>query len=177
MKYTEKVHSTVMNAVKEMQKLDKLKADAQKNFAGDRLKTELETIFKQREQVRQDAQATVEACRAAYKAAVEKGTELDGSMLTDDAKILSSGIVLSAHQFSALVEKHRNNPLMTGLLKQYQNKHEGLYVDFVPSADAKITEFNSFCNTARSVLYNENGMQTAFFESGRCTPGICTENE
>lgn len=177
MKFTEKVHSTVMNAVKEMQRLDKLKEDAQKNFAGDRLTTELETIFRQYEQVRLNALEVIEHCRSAYKTTVEKGTELDGSMLTDDAKILSSGIVLSDHQFSALVEKHRDNPLMSGLLKQYQNKHPGLYADFVPSADAKISEFNGFCDTAHSVLNNQNGVQAAFFESGRCTPAICTENE
>ena len=90
MKYTEKIHSAVLTAIKAMKQLDAEKAEAQKTFAGDRLNTEMENIFKQREQIRMDTLATIESARSSYAAAVEKATELDGSMLHPDAQILKS---------------------------------------------------------------------------------------
>ncbi|MBQ8823804.1 MAG: hypothetical protein IJZ64_01065, partial [Ruminococcus sp.] len=40
------------------------------------------------------------------------------------------------------VQRHQDNPLMAQLLRNYQQKHEGLYSDYVPDTEQKIKDFD-----------------------------------
>ena len=111
---------------------------------------------------------------AAYKAALEKKTELSGDMLHEDANLLRTpGIKLTQHQFEALVEKHKDNPLMTQLLGAYQGEHPELHCDPVPTLDdlvsAKSSAFDKYVEAAIHTLANPEGMAESFL-SGSYTP-------
>lgn len=78
--------------------LERLKAD------GERVKTYIEDV---REKAHKE---------------YESWGQLDGSKITDDAKLLQNK-GLSVDQFKALAEKYRNNATMTDLLLKYANEH------------------------------------------------------
>ena len=137
-------------------------------------KAELE---KQREAVRMDAAQKLQETGKAYGLAVEKSSEIDSTMLHDDAKLLQLDMKMSAHQFEVLAEKHRDNPLMAQLLQEYSDKHEGLYAGFLPTVAAKINAFDGFVKSAQNTLRTPDSLQAAFFQDGKYTPAVCTESE
>lgn len=131
-----------------------------------------------RNALRMDAMQQIQATRTAYQTAAEQAALVDGSMLHEDAKLLSlDGLTLTPSQFDALVTKHQNNPLMCQLLKDYSTKHEGLYSTPVHTVEDKTTAFNGFTEAANSVLRNPSTIQRGFFQDGAYTPASCTEAE
>ena len=183
MKYTEKVMNTVNGAVAKFGAVSTKTEDVEKQYLENRITGSVysekkEELRREREAVYFDALQQIEATKAAYSSAVERATELSGSMLHEDAALLTTpGLTLTAHQFTALVERHKENPLMVQILKDYSNSHKGLYADFIPGADEKISGFSSFCDAATNCLRSPDSMSAAFFLDGKYTPNYCTEEE
>ena len=99
-------------------------------------------------------------------------------MLHEDAQLLQlKSLDLTPRQFSALVEKHKDNPLMTSLLKGYADTREGLYADYLPGPEEKVNEFNGYADAANNALRSPASMQAALFADGRYTPAACTESD
>lgn len=182
MKYTEKVMKIVKNALTQMEQVSgrieelscRYKAEEISGVDYQAQRVELE---KQRDMVRLDARQQLQDISKAYCASVEQGTEIDSTMLHGDAKLLQLDMKMTAHQFEALVEKHKNNPLMAQLLQEYGDKHEGLYAGFLPTIDGKIGAFEGFVGSAMNTLRTPDSMQAAFFQDGKYIPEICTESE
>lgn len=182
MKYTEKVMEIVKTTLAQMEQITGQIEDLNRRYKAEEIsgmdyqaqKAELE---KQRDMVRLDATQQLQDTGKAYRAAVEQGTEIDSTMLHDDAKLLQLDMKMTAHQFEALVEKHKDNPLMAQLLQEYSDKHEGLYAGFLPTIDGKIGAFEGFVGSAMNTLRMPDSMQSAFFQDGKYIPEICTESE
>ena len=104
-------------------------------------------------------------------------TEISGAMLQDDAKLLQMDLNMTPHQFEVLVEKHQGNPLMTQLLREYSNKHEGLYANFAPTGEDKISAFNDFVGRALNAVREPELLASAMFLDGHGVPQICPEGE
>ena len=131
----------------------------------------------QMEANRLDAAQKLQETGKTYREAVEQGAEIDSTMLHDDAKLLQLDMKMTAHQFEALVEKHKDNPLMAQLLQEYSNKHEGLFAGFLPTVEAKINAFDSFVGSAQNTLRAPDTISAAMFQEGKYTPQFCTESE
>ena len=129
------------------------------------------------EALRLEASRLLQETGKAYCAMVEKTTEIDGTMIHDDAKLLQMDLKMTPHQFEVLVEKHRDNPLMSQLLREYSNKHEGLYASFAPAAGDKIGAFNDFVSAAMDTVRTPDTMSAALFQDGKLVPQACTESE
>ena len=127
MKYTEKVMDTVKDAVVKFGAVSEKAADVEKQYLENRITGSVysekkDELRREREAVYFDALQQIEETKAAYSSAVERATELSGSMLHEDAALLTTpGLTLTAHQFTALVERHKENPLMVQILKDYTN--------------------------------------------------------
>lgn len=182
MKYTEKVMNIVKGALSKMEQITGQSKELDIRFKAEEIsgvdyqaqKAELE---KQLNTARYEANQQLQDTGKAYREAVEQGAEIDSTMLHDDAKLLQMDMKMTAHQFEVLVEKHKDNPLMVQLLQEYSNKHQGLYVGFLPTVDGKISAFDGFVCAAMNTLRTPDSMQAAFFQDGKYTPQFCTESE
>lgn len=137
-------------------------------------------VAAKRAEVKDAARAEIEAAAAAGKAKAETWARLDGSKITDDAKLLQFG--MTPAQFSELAERNRSNGTMITLLAQYgreQNEKTGasLYnhpekhfpVEALPSLEKKIDAYEKFRGYALQLLNN--------VEEHPELPGIISEIE
>lgn len=79
------------------------------------------------DKLKKDRDAALEAIWAAQDAGrseAESWGQLDGSKITDDAKLLDAGAV-NAEQFKSLVRKYQGNATMLTLLGKYAEKQNG----------------------------------------------------
>lgn len=176
MDYTKSVMDTVKTALAEYGKIDDELKRAKARLDAEELGAKgyadlVASLNISRAQVRTEAQQRLAEINLGFREAVEASTEVDASMLDDDAKLLQlPGLNLTARQFTALVEKHKENPLMMQLLGVYQTEHLGLYADHLPSPQNKISDFEDYVGAGVRVLDNPNSMQAAFFLDGHYTP-------
>jgi hypothetical protein len=182
MKYTEKVMNIVRNALSQMGQLSGQIEDLNNRFKAEEIcgkdyQAQKEELERQKETVRMAATQQLQSVGTAYREAVKRGAELDGGMLHEDAKLLQLDMKMTPHQFEALVEKHKDNPLMAQLLQEYSEKHEGLYAGFLPTDDVKINAFDGFVNAAQNTIRTPDSFSSAMFQDGKYTPAICTESE
>ncbi len=182
MKYTEKVMNIVKGALSRMEQISGLIEDLTGRFKAEQIsgvdyaaqKNELE---KQLDTTWLEANQQLQDTGKAYREAVEQGAEIDSTMLHDDAKLLQLDMKMTAHQFEALVEKHKDNPLMAQILQEYSDRHEGLYAGFLPTVEAKINAFDGFVGAAQNTIRTPDSLSAAMFQDGKYTPQICTESE
>ena len=182
MKYTEKVMNIVKNALTQVEQITGQVEELNRRFKAEEIsgkdyQLQKEALEQQKTAVRMDATQKLQDTAGAYRVAVEQGAEIDGTMLHEDAKLLQLDMKMTPHQFEALVNKHKYNPLMVQLLQEYSNKHEGLYAGFLPTADAKINAFNSFIGAAQNTIRTPDSLSSAMFQKGGYIPAACTESE
>ncbi len=181
MKYTEKVQEIVARAVEEL-KACRAHSDElgekyrREEIGGNAYREQLYQIEQKAIDIRTKWNTELEQIRQAYMATVEEGSLVDGSMLHEDAKLLEMGLTLTEWQYTKLVEKHRGNQLMTQLLRQYGERHPGLYADMPASPEIKKSEFNGYINAAKNVVSVPDTMQAALFETGTYIPSAATED-
>lgn len=120
-------------------------------------------VAAKRTEVKDAARAEIEAAAAAGKAKAETWARLDGSKITDDAKLLQFG--MTPAQFSELAARNKNNGTMIALFMQYgreQNEKTGasLYnhpekrypVEALPSLEKKIDAYEKYRGYALQLL-------------------------
>lgn len=180
MKYTEKIMQLVEEmATKQTENFEK-ENNLRHEYQNERITGVVyaERMAELKDQVNAELVKTageIEATRKAYAEAVKAGNIVDGSMLDKDAELLKLPIDLTSDQFNALVDRHRNNPLMCELLRDYQSKRSGKYDCYLPTPEQKISDFSKFCETASSVIKDPNSIQAGFFADGSYTPQSATE--
>lgn len=183
MKYTDRVMNSVNSMMEQFEGISaeekRLKEQyAREEIAGKVFNEKTAELRARREEVRGTILKQIEKARADYQGTVERNGEISASMLHDDAKLLQmEGLNLTKRQFTALVQRHQDNPLMAQLLRNYQQKHEGLYSDYVPDTEQKIKDFDDFASAARATVRDPDTMQAAFFLSGRYTPKYANESD
>lgn len=182
MKYTEKVMGIVKDSLALIEQVKTEREDLKfrhenGEFTDKWFAVKNRELDSKEEELRLEASRLLQEAGKAYCAMVEKTTEIDGAMLHDDAKLLQMDLKMTPHQFEVLVEKHRENPLMSQLLREYSNKHEGLYASFAPTAADKIGAFNDFVGKAMDTVRTPDTMTAALFQDGKCIPQICLEGE
>ena len=127
---------------------------------------ENEKIMAQLQAARQTAEEAITAAQEGGRAEALAWGKLDGSKITDDAKLLQFD--LSPEQFDDLVQKHKNNGTMTTLLHDYGEKMNAKYRENegvtgsmptkvydtwnLPTADRKAEAIDKFSAGARDLL-------------------------
>lgn len=183
MKFTEKVMHIVTGALQQKERLNSQKEALEVQYlqheaiSGQEFKKRTQKLQEQLTDVYANVTQQLQVISSEYGAVVEKSIELDGSMLHEDAKLLQLDLKMTPHQFEALAEKHKENPLMVQLLQEYSDKHEGLYAGWLPTADAKIRAFGDFVTIAGNAIKMPQSLQAAMLFEGKLTPQICTESE
>lgn len=176
MNFQEKVMNTVKTALAQLERLDAEEDAARRKWSNEEIGGKaysalLSDIQSRRDGIRTAACTELRDVQAEHKESVEKATELDASMIDPDAELLRMDeVTLSERQFKALVEKHRSNPLMEKLLRNYQEKHPGLYAEYLPSPEQRVIDFEHFVGAGCRVVHDPHSLQAGLFLEGMYTP-------
>ena len=136
----------------------------------------VEELQRRRDRAVCDANTEVEKIRREHEAAVTAWDALDGSKIDhDDAELLRLCDRMTAPQFQALCDKHRENSVMLKLLADYADRHAdlGLVADRPIDAKTRLSNFNAFAATASRTVKSPNTLSAALFLDGRAdAPGV-----
>lgn len=114
----------------------------------------------------------IEHIRRSHTEAVDKWNELDGSKLSDDAKILEMDIPMNQVQYQQLCDKHKDNSLMLSLLCQYADRHRDsdLYADRPADAATRKSEFDDYATRATNVCREPQSIRAGLFLENNSVP-------
>ena len=177
MNYAEKVMDAVQEALNRFQKISEQKEKLDVRYGAEEIgskgySVELQRLNDQRNAVLFDSRNNIAQIGRDYAAAVnEKANNVDASMLNDDAKLLElSTFNPTQEQFEILVNKNRDNVLVTQMLQSFQEKRPYLSSVYVETPAARISKFDDYTAKALFVLSNPDSLQAAFFLDGKYTP-------
>ncbi len=114
-----------------------------------------EKLYQELSGVRYHAKEQIRSAAAAGRSSAETWGTLNGSDLTDDAKLLQTGLILTQKDFDDLCIRYRNNGSMSRLLAQYAEKQNS---SVIPSDPEKVTETFSDQAALSHVLLTDNLM-------------------
>ena len=97
----------------------------------------IEPLYQDLTAVRYNSKEQIRAAAAEGRLAVDKWGTLNGSDLTDDAKILQAGLTLTQKEFDDLCIRYKNNGSMSRLLAEYAEKQNQRVI---PADPDRITE-------------------------------------
>ena len=184
MRYTERVYALVKNTMKGFERIKNSIKEIDMQRRNDDITDKrhgelLQELRMQKDALMLEAKKAIDEIAEMYRLEVWGNTLVHGEMLSEDAKLLQiEGFTLSPLQFTALVERHRNNPLMMQLLYNYKQKNPKLYTDYFILPDEKINAFNQYVGVASSIVANpDDKMKYAMFLDGYGMKAlkICTE--
>jgi len=96
-----------------------------------------EKLYQELNGIRYKAKEQIRAAGAEGRESADKWGTLNGADLTDDAKILQTGLLLTQKDFDDLCIRYKNNGSMSRLLAQYADKQ---IRTVLPSDPERITE-------------------------------------
>lgn len=88
------------------------------------LQPQLAALHLQLEKAKSGAIEKAVALVDAEIAECERADELDGSQLTDDARLLGVGVKLAEKDLHAILDRNRDNATMTRLVQMYAEQHD-----------------------------------------------------
>lgn len=104
---------------------DKIKSNRYSpKIVQDELKPELTSIRRKREAMREDGVSAVRTRTNEYIAELRKADQLNPDNLTDDIKLLQSGIALSVDDLEMLFDRNAGNSTMQKLITDFAKQHD-----------------------------------------------------
>ncbi len=113
-----RLHKALTDYRKAAQETAERIRNAEQIYQPDAAKGEIERLQAALAAERQKAQNVIQEELTSAEQAAAEWARLDGSEITDDAKLLEYDLI-TPEQFSALAEKYRDNGTMTQLLRNY----------------------------------------------------------
>lgn len=170
MNYQKKVYDTVKSYIESLSALDEKEREINKQVQMETLarvtaEQQREELKAQRSAAYTEAIQEIEHIRRSHSEAVDKWNELDGSKLSDDAKLLEMDIPMNQVQFQQLCTKHKDNSLMLSLLCQYADRHKDsdLYADRPADAATRKAEFDDYAARATNVCREPQSIRAGLF--------------
>lgn len=170
MNYKNRIYDTVTTYMKKLSELDGLEREL---AAQERAETisrvhaaeRREEWEQQRKAAYENTINEIEHIRRSHTEAVDKWNELDGSKLSDDAKLLEMDLPMNQVQFQQLCTKHKDNSLMLSLLCQYADRHKdsNLYADRPADAATRKAEFDDYAARAANVCREPQSIRAGLF--------------
>lgn len=113
--------------------------------------------------------STVNAIADQLRRHLKKWGRMDGTQLTDDAKLFQCGVDFTREQLDELTERYRHNFTMLQLIKKYGDDH-GVIIP-MKTMDERfllIDSFSDFCfylvSDIKHVIFDTGNKQTAEYE-------------
>lgn len=126
------IRSIVNSTIEDLTEFDKQEKNIEDKIRSNRytakavqneLRPELSNIKKNRETRREDGVSAVRTRTDEYIAKLQKADELNPDNLTDDIKLLQSGVALSAEDLTVLFDRNAGNSTMQKLIADFAKQH------------------------------------------------------
>lgn len=140
-------------------------ATARETYLPDAAAREISRLDSAHEQAQRAARDSILAARDRGIASAKAWGKLDGSKITDDAKLLK--LDLSSEEFEDLVERYKHNATMLHMLAQYAETHrkgepgqigETWYpLSWIPTVESKVAAYSRMADSAIATLNAMNG--------------------
>ena len=127
------IRGTVKSVIDELTELDKQEKAIEDKIKSNRyspkivqdeLKPELTSIKRKREAMRENGVSAVRTRANEYIAELRKADQLNPDNLTDDIKLLQSGIALSVDDLEMLFDRNAGNSTMQKLITDFAKQHD-----------------------------------------------------
>ena len=181
MKYSEAIKALVSQAQAEKTAIENEIAETKTMYKQGRISNEtyqirMSNLNREASAHWANAVRAMQDVKAQHDQAVDAWTILDATKIHPDAQIFTSGVPLTQFQFSALVQKHRDNAYMVGVMKEYAKAHEGLYSDYLATPEQRKADFGVFTARAIDAARSPASISAALFESGNGVPESVSYN-
>lgn len=175
--FIEKNHSIVSRATDALEHLTAQAKDVRNKLTQEELgataaATQQAEIETSRHATITSALTDLDKVHTDYQTELANSHIIDASMLHEDAQLFQiTGLELTDEQFTALAEKHRDNPLMVELMRDYQRKHPELYTHVaLPTLEYKKETATYFTEAAKRAVRYPDTIQAALFLDGKLDP-------
>lgn len=175
MKFTDAALAVVEKLVETSDRLDAEERELSEQYKRERITGKFfdeqrGEIGRRRDRARLAAQTELADLRRRYGDAAREADRLSGGQLHEDAKLLElDALTLSVDQYAALVDRHRNNPLMAQLLRQYASRRPDFGYDVFnlpPDAARRIELFEQFIDNCATAARDVRGLHVALLLDG-----------
>ena len=186
MKYTEKVIQIMKSRCEYLQVLKKEKEKLDSLLSAERIGAadhhdKIQAMQKEYDDTFMETRNQLYELIPNYNNAVDDSLDLNGTMLNDDVRILSTpNLELTKHQLQAIADRNHDNPLVCQMLRtridEETRKGKDVYIDGLPaSKEVKKQMFLNFVNLSANAAKDCSGISAAMIMENRCTPKECTE--
>lgn len=149
--YAKQMRDVVQRFAGEAKALEAKKKQNSETYLPDVAASENEKIDERRKDMLYRAMDTLDEIERKARADAFLFGKLDGAKISDDIKLLQSGIKLNTADINGLIEKHRDNGTMLRAIEDYATENK-IPRNFIPSAASKEKAWGTIANTGRTLL-------------------------
>ena len=149
--YVSKMKDVLSGFYPQMKRKREEKAAAKERYSANVAAEEIDRIDREATALHN---ATMEKLQQLYDdgvAQAQRWGNLDGSMITDDIKLLKGGFDLNRQQVENLVERYRSNGTMMAAIASYAGSH-GMIGMNIPTVDEKVKAWGTVLCSAKDIM-------------------------
>ena len=135
--YVSKMKDVLSGFYPQMKRKREEKAEAKERYSADVAAQEIDRIDREATALRNATMDKLQQLHDEGVAQAQRWGNLDGSMITDDIKLLKGGFDLNRQQVESLVERYRSNGTMMTAIDSYAGSH-GMVGMNIPTVDKKV---------------------------------------
>ena len=149
--YVSKMKDVLSGFYPQMKRKREEKAEAKERYSTDVAAQEIDRIDREAAALRNATMDKLQQLHDEGVAQAQRWGNLDGSMITDDIKLLKGGFDLDRQQIENLVERYRSNGTMMTAIDSYAGSH-GMIGMNIPTVDKKVKAWEVVLRNAKDIM-------------------------
>ena len=149
--YVSKMKDVLSGFYPQMKRKREEKAAAKERYSTDVAAQEIDRIDREATALRNATMDKLQQLHDEGVAQAQRWGNLDGSMITDDIKLLKGGFDLNRQQVENLVERYRSNGTMMTAIDSYAGSH-GMIGMNIPTVDKKVKAWEVVLLNAKDIM-------------------------
>ena len=149
--YVSKMKDVLSGFYPQMKRKREEKAEAKERYSADVAAQEIDRIDREATALRNATMDKLQQLHDEGVAQAQRWGNLDGSMITDDIKLLKGGFDLDRQQVENLVERYRSNGTMMTAIDSYAGSH-GMIGTNIPTVDKKVKAWEVVLCNAKDIM-------------------------
>ena len=149
--YVSKMKDVLSGFYPQMKRKREEKAEAKERYSTDVAAQEIDRIDREAAALRNATMDKLQQLHDEGVAQAQRWGNLDGSMITDDIKLLKGGFDLNRQQVESLVERYRSNGTMMTAIDSYAGSH-GMVGMNIPTVDKKVKAWEVVLLNAKDIM-------------------------
>ena len=149
--YVSQMKDVLSGFYPQMKRKREEKAEAKERYSADVAAQEIDRIDREATALRDATMDKLQQLHDEGVAQAQRWGNLDGSMITDDIKLLKGGFDLNRQQVENLVERYRSNGTMMTAIASYAGSHWMVGMN-IPTVDEKVKAWGVVLRNAKDIM-------------------------